>query len=154
MVCKRDGGSPTVRFHMYLLLKLSLMFVILRLDSFPLLVFPNSLSHIIRLFQRAPLGEKLRNLGLSFLCVKWRYSYVVHCFQRSVMKLKECDISLKWKAKAKIICKERQGEIGFQKLLLTIILVSIDETRGHCLPWLLWNLKPDRFGCVNLWAVA
>lgn len=21
-----------------------------------------------------------------------------------------------------------------------------------CLPWLLWNLKPDQFGCINFWA--
>lgn len=70
MVCKRDGGSPTVRFHLYLLLKLSLMFVILRLDSFPLLVSPNSLPHIIRLFQRAPLGEK--KPGLEFPVCKMK----------------------------------------------------------------------------------
>lgn len=50
------------------------------------------------------------------------------------MKLKERDISLKRKAKANIICKERQGEIGFQKLMLAIILASVGETRGHCLP--------------------
>lgn len=80
----------------------------------------------IRLCQRASLGETLRNLDLSFLYVKWRYCHIVHCFQRSVRKLKEFDISLGWKGKAKIIWKEKQGEIGFQKLLLAVIL---GETR-------------------------
>lgn len=50
------------------------------------------------------------------------------------MKLKERGISLKWKTKGKILWKETQGQIGFQKLLLPIILVNIGETGGHCLP--------------------
>lgn len=106
-------------------------------------VFPKYPTSYIRLLSRSLLGEKLRNLGLSFLYVKWRYSHIIHFFQRSVRKLKECDISLKWKVKAKIIWKESQG---FPETFASLILVNIGETRGTlCLSWLLWNLKPYKF---------
>lgn len=53
-------------------------------------------------------------------------------FKRNVMELRECDTSLKQKAKAKILWNARQEETGFQKLLLAIVVVNIAATRGPC----------------------
>ena len=75
------------------------------------------------------MKEKLSNLDLSFPVCK-DILIPSTAFSRSVMKLRECDTSLKKKAKAKILWNARQEETGFQKLLLAIVLVNIAATRG------------------------
>lgn len=75
-------------------------FVIPPLDYFSLLVFPTLLPHILHCFQGIVRGE-VEEPGFEFPVCKKKSSHIVYCFQSSVMKLKKCDISLKWKAKAK-----------------------------------------------------
>ena len=46
------------------------------------------------------------------------------------MELRECDTSLKQKAKAKIIWNARLEETGFQKLMLAVVLMNIAAIKG------------------------
>lgn len=67
------------------------------------------------------------------------------------MELRECDTSLKKKAKAKILWNARQEETGFQKLLLAIVLVNIAATRGPCFSPLTLVESEPQLVCSTSW---
>ena len=87
------GCSTSVRFHWFLLLQLCLLLDVLFLFVLFSIGLPQFSSYI-RLFQRASLKEKLSNLDLSFPVCK-DIPMPSTAFIRSVMKLRECDTSLK-----------------------------------------------------------
>lgn len=81
------------------------------LDSFSLWVSPNYLPHVSDYFKEHYWRRSSVTWAWVFLCVKCTYSHIVHCFQRSVRKLEECDISFKVESKSKNYMKgETRGD--------------------------------------------
>lgn len=145
------GCSTSVRFHRFLLLQLCLLLDVLFLFVLFSIGLPQFSSYI-RLFQRASLKEKLSNLDLSFpVCKVKIFSYRPLLSKEVLMELRECDTSLKQKAKAKIIWNARLEETGFQEFMLAVVLMNIAAIRGLCVfPLTLVESEPQLV-CSTSW---